>query len=543
MNSILARFAALPAVDGAATSLLGAMFGTRHHNRSLHSEHQKWPDQSRPIPGFPPPKIAEAGAREGGGSSPRSPGRDKLNLELKRRATTTELGGGGGGGGEGKIGGGMIGGVGGCVVASALRVCRSRLQRQKALVTTQIRDLKVSFLFIIFFLFIVPFSSLFLSLQDEIRKRRLMNKALLDKAERRAKTVPFAAKFMISLVFFARCGRGVVRSMNLLIFRIFLPIADLLPFLFSVGFGPQGDMKNLMDWTNYYQWLNEQKRENHEEIEHLKSKIVGIQTDYYASIDALANEMGRSEFSIEQIRSAFQDSPDGPTASSAAQGEEDTRALNTIAGRKTTIASWKVAQLIEDIEEMERANVALVDCAQYQVRTWATWDKWEALHKSGICIICRLIRFLGFEAGGFWTLFWRFFNSFFDGFDQTTKIAMEHLKANEQLLSTSRINKTRINNSGSSGDTKSGRESAGSGTASVQDRLRASNFLAWLNEQSRFNHEKISTLRAEVDKEKHRYITDMARLAIESVVVVGPTPPRTPIPSQTTRSSSMTGVG
>lgn len=49
-------------------------------------------------------------------------------------------------------------------------------------------------------------------------------------------------------------------------------------------------------------------------------------------------------------------------------------------------------------------------------------------------------------------------------------------------------------------------------------RLRTGNFLAWINQQNRINHQQLSNLRAKVDREKQQYFYDVARLAIESVI-------------------------
>lgn len=342
--------------------------------------------------------------------------------------------------------------------------CRLTMQRKKAVLVANIEELN-----------------------KQIKKRKLMNELLIVKAEQRSKTVGQLAK--------------------------------------------NGDVDNLMshvqELTSYLAWLNEQKRANHKEIEHLKTKIQSLKQDFHADMKALASGVGKAPFTIEQLQVVFQGESKARLKRS---GRRERKRVDAIVDRTTCIASWRIAQLKEDIEEMEQMNDQLEACAQYQAAKLAM-QKLKA------------------RAGG--------------DADGAVKLASE-APLNMIKLLNSRTSSRASTEGAARSDSKRGTTRQASrcndvnierkecktthalewcpdatvtGGADEQEVRRTSTYLAWLNEQNRVNQMQIKHLKAKVDREKQQYICEIARLTIEAVTMT-PTLSQASSPQETPKGGS-----
>mmetsp|Transcript_19459 Transcript_19459/g.31705 ORF Transcript_19459/g.31705 Transcript_19459/m.31705 type:complete len:446 (-) Transcript_19459:203-1540(-) len=125
-------------------------------------------------------------------------------------------------------------------------------------------------------------------------------------------------------------------------------------------------MVEVDDLTSYMAWVNDQRRSNIEEIEHLRVKIKLIKQHFYKEMKNLAISFGKTPYTIEQLQNAI----------NGEEGKEDKIMMITkpssnvnriVVGQRALIAQWRIEQLQEDIEEMEQMKVALEACAEYQV--------------------------------------------------------------------------------------------------------------------------------------------------------------------------------
>ncbi|GAB5359614.1 hypothetical protein AAMO2058_000558600 [Amorphochlora amoebiformis] len=232
-------------------SILGASFGTAHHNHILSSYRNTW--------------IGKESTKA------------KSLRDMKERAGVK-----------------VVGVEIGAVSRSRLVECSRAMQRKRALALARIEEL-----------------------EKQIEKRREINDQMIQKAESRS----------LAVGKLAREGKG--RGVELL-------------------------MSNVEDLTSYLAWINDQRRANIAEIEHLRTKIDGVKTEFYQDMKVLALRMGRAPFSLDEVQNAIR----LPTKN---------QKVKKLVDRKTEICRWRIQQLEEDIEEMEQMKVALEACAEYQV--------------------------------------------------------------------------------------------------------------------------------------------------------------------------------
>mmetsp|Transcript_21845 Transcript_21845/g.38748 ORF Transcript_21845/g.38748 Transcript_21845/m.38748 type:complete len:550 (+) Transcript_21845:209-1858(+) len=256
-------------------------------------------------------------------------------------------------------------------------------------------------------------------LQVQIKKRKEMNDKLISKAEERSAAV----------------GK-IARNGNL----------DTV-------------MSEVEDLTSYLAWVNDQRRSNIADIDHLTKKMRSVKVEFYEDMKNISITMGETPFTIEQLQHTIQ------------HHELNSSEMKQLVDRKTVIARWRIAQLEEDIEEMEQMVAQLEACAEYQA----------------------------------------------------AKLAMQTLKASTDEVDTkaprSESKSTKISGEFDgeifNADTMHMHALDWCPNANVEDeRLRTGNFLAWINQQNRVNHMQIDHLKAEVNKEKQQYMYEIARLAI-----------------------------
>jgi len=346
-------------------------------------------------------------------------------------------------------------------------------------------------------------------LEAQIVKRRELNDILIEKAEARSEAV----------------GKVVKENENV-----------------------DSIMNLVEDLTSYLAWVNDQRRSNIAEIEHLTLKIKSIKSHFYSEMKNLAISIGKTPFTIEQLQRAIQGDKISPPAQ-----------VKRLVDRKTLVARWRIAQLEEDIEDMEQMKVALEACAEYQVAKLATQKlkesttadgKLTSIRKSksdfGSVAAAAASQKLDKKRGKINsdTLARAIVEGFTEG-----RLERDREMSNDIQKSSFRPQSPHIRGSISEGSMhehaldwcpkanvplcNSNRAEQGNQTAEDDIQLRFGNFLAWINQQNRVNHKHISYLRAKVDRERQKYFYDIARLAIESANNYGSSTPGSPMPSDT----------
>lgn len=314
------------------------------------------------------------------------------------------------------------------------------------------------------------------ALTEQIKKRRAMNQALIDKAEQSSVAFERLAKDMQSQ------ARGDERS--------------------SASKAGGGQLQQFMstaeDLTSYLAWLNEQKRANHREIAHLNTKIEHARAEFAEALGRVADTFGAADdqVTINQVRSMFFTPVDDSNQIIGKDRKQQlllrAQSVNALVHRKTETAAWRIAQLQEDIEEMEQMTAALAECAQYQSTKLAMRKLKQKQQRSAAqqpqelrsdmklvdeCVARR-----------------------FKGRHIATVRSPSRVEAKQDGLHAHALNWCPDTDDPDADDTDCTTE-----------------YLAWLNQQNRVNHQKLSILKARVSQEKQQYALDLARLTAESL--------------------------